>query len=165
MKRVFSPLLLAVLLAGCAAADFGGLVAGKSTSQEVEARMGQPSERVKAADGDTVWFYPKQPYGRQMYAVRIAPDGRMRSMEQTLTEETLRKLAPGSTTKAGAREIIGPPYLVSSNARLQREVWEYTMYNLIHWEYYLYLQFSPDGILREYYMLKDYQKEPGGTKD
>ena len=167
MNRIHAAAIALLLLAGCASPGYngGGLVAGQSTAQDVQARMGKPTEQVKAADGDTVWFYTRQPFGRQMYAVRVAPDGRVRSVEQTLTEENLGKLVPGSTNQAAAREIIGPPYMVSSNPRMQRDIWEYTMFNLTQWDYFLYLQFSPDGILREALMIKDYSKEVGAAKD
>jgi len=156
-------LALALLMGGCAAVDGRNLRVGTSTEQDVEAQMGRPAEKLKAIDGDTIWFYPHQPFGRQMYAVRIAPQGVVRSVEQTLTEENLRKVVPGSTTSAQAREIFGPPYRVAGNARMQREAWEYTMYNGQQWDFFLYLQFSPDGILREAFMLKDYQKEMGDS--
>jgi hypothetical protein len=153
----------AILMGGCASYDGKGLVPGASTATDVEALMGAPAERLKAADGDTIWFYPRQPFGRQMHAVRIAPDGRMRSIEQTLTEQSLRKVVAGTTTRAQARELFGPPWRVSFNARMQREMWEYTCYNASQLDFFLYLQFSPDGILREAYMIEDYHKQQGDS--
>jgi hypothetical protein len=152
----------AAILAGCAAVDGRSLKVGASTPGEVEATMGRPAERLKAADGDEIWFYPHQPFGRQMYAVRIAPQGVVRSVEQVLTEQNLRRLLPGATTRAQAHEIFGPPYRSADNRRMEREIWEYTMWSL-NQEYFMYLQFSPDGVLREAYMLKDYQKEMGDS--
>ena len=153
---------VAILLGGCATYDGKGLVSGQSTAADVEARMGAPTERVKAADGDTVWFYSRQPFGRQTYAARIAPDGRMRSMEQVLTEANVAKLVPGQSTRAQAHELFGPPYLTSRFERQEREVWTYTMFNINQFDYYLHIQFSFDGIVREVMMLKDYNKEVGG---
>jgi hypothetical protein len=155
----------ALLLAGCASNNGRGLVGGQSTAADVEALMGVPAEKLKAADGDTLWFYPRQPSGRQMYAARIGPDGRMRSMEQTLTEQNIRNLVPGVTTIAQAHEILGPPGRISRFERQQRDLWEYTMINNQQWDYFLDVQFSYDGIVREVMMLKDYTKEMGSTKD
>jgi hypothetical protein len=153
----------AILMGGCASYDGRGLVPGASTATDVEALMGVPAERLKAADGDTIWFYPRQPFGRQMYAVRIAPDGRMRSVEQTLTELNLRKLVAGATTREQARELFGPPWRVAYNARMEREMWEYWTYNNSQLDFFLYLQFSPDGVLREAIHIEDFSKQQGDS--
>jgi len=162
MKRIYLLAAAAILIGGCASYDGRGLAPGTAAA-DVEAVMGAPAERLKAADGDTIWFYPRQPFGRQMYAVRIAPDGRMRSVEQTLTEQNLRKLVPGVTTKAQAREIFGPPYRVSYNARMEREMWEYNTYSATQRDFFLYLQFSPDDLLREAIHIEDFSKQQGDT--
>ncbi len=165
MKPIRLIAAAALLLAGCASYNGRGLVGGVSTAADVEALMGKPAEQLKAADGDTIWFYSRQPSGRQMYAARIGPDGRMRSIEQTLTEQNIRNLVPGVTTIAQAREILGPPWRISRFERQQRDLWEYTMINITQWDYYLDVQFSYDGIVREVMMLKDYTKEMGSAKD
>ena len=156
---------LALLLGGCASYDGRGLVPGQSTGADAEALMGAPTERVKSGDGDTILFYSRQPLGREMYAVRVAPDGRVRSVEQTLTEANMRKAVPGATTKAQVRELFGPPYQTSHFPRQQREVWTYTMFDQNQFDYYLHVQMSDDGIVREVIMIKDYNKDVGGPKD
>jgi hypothetical protein len=138
-------------------------VPGQSAA-EVEAVMGAPTERVKAADGDTIWFYSRQPFGRQMYAARIAPDGRLRSMEQVLTEANTVKLVPGVSTRAQVLELFGPPYQTSRIERMEREVWTWTIYNINQMDFYLHVQMSFDGIVREVIVLKDYNKEVGASK-
>ena len=122
--------------------------------------MGAPVEK-RQVGGETWYYYPRQPFGRQQYAARIAPDGRLRSIEQTLTDQNLRKVVADTTTKAQAREIFGPPWRTSQNERLQREIWEYTCYNNRQEDFYLYVQFSPDGILRESFLVEDWYKQQG----
>jgi hypothetical protein len=165
LRLLAAPLVF--LLAGCASFDGRGLVPGQSTAKDVEALMGAPAERIKLADGDTNWYYPRQPTGRMMYAVRMSPGGVMRSREQLLTEQNIARLYRDTTTREQARVIVGPPWQVSRLERQGREVWEYTMFNAEQYDYFLYLQFSEDGILREAMMLKDYAKESGhdGGKD
>jgi hypothetical protein len=155
--------IFASVIAGCASFDGRGLVPGQSTAKDVEALMGAPAERIKLADGDTNWYYPRQPSGRMMFAVRMSPDGIMRSQEQLLTEQNIARLYRDTTTREQARVIVGPPWQVARFERQGREVWEYFMFNVELYEYFLYLQFSDDGILREVIMLKDYAKEPGGA--
>jgi hypothetical protein len=161
MKLKLFAALLVFLLAGCASFDGRGLVAGQSTAKDVEALMGVPAERIKLADGDTNWYYPRQPLGRMMYAVRMSPEGVMRSREQLLTEQNIAGLYRDATTREQARVIVGPPWQVSRFERQQREVWEYYMFNAGLEDYFLYLQFSYDGILREVIMLQEYKPSGG----
>jgi hypothetical protein len=152
-------LLLATLLAGCAAYDGGGLVPGQSVAEEVEREMGPPAERLAVANGDELWFYPRQPFGRQMYAVSIRRDGVMRGIEQTLTEANVARIATGKTTVDEVHRLLGPPWRVSRLERQQRDVWEYRMYNAVDYPFLLYVQFSGDGLAREVLMLRDYGRD------
>jgi outer membrane protein assembly factor BamE (lipoprotein component of BamABCDE complex) len=152
-----------VLIAGCASFDGRGLVPGKSAAADVRALMGEPAEELKAAGGETVWFYPRMPYGRQSFAVRLGPDGVLRAVEQRLTVENVYKLVPGTTGAKEVRELLGPPWRVSHLERQQREVWEYTIYDTRQFEYFLYVQFSGDSVVREVLLLRDTYFEPGGT--
>jgi hypothetical protein len=156
-------LLGAALLAGCASYDGRGLIPGKSTAADVEQLMGPPAEKISEA-GDSVWFYPRGPMGRQTYAVRVAPDGVMRGIEQRLTVENMQKLVAGETTAAQVRALFGPPSRVTRLDRQQRDVWEYRMKNQIDVDYSLFVQYSYDGILREALFLRDpkYDAGPGG---
>ena len=117
--------------------------------------MGAPAERITLQNGDSVWFYPRMPFGRQTYAVTLGQNGVVRAVEQRLTVENMHKLAQGSTTAKDVRELLGPPWRTSRLERQQREVWEYSMYNASGFEYYLYVQFSGDNIVREVLLLRD----------
>lgn len=161
MKLKLFAAIFVLLLAGCASFDGRGLVAGQSTAKDVEALMGVPAERIKLPDGDTAWYYSRQPTGRMMYAVRVSPDGVMRSREQLLTEQNIARLYRDTTTREQARVIVGPPWRTSRLERQERDVWEYTMFNAGLEEYFLYLQFSYDGILREVMMLQEYKPSGG----
>src|SRR5262249_12302780 len=165
MKRSLGALSFVLLVAGCASIDGRGLVPGQSRAADVEAQMGPPAEKLSASNGESVWFYPRQPFGRQTYAVRIGSNGVVRGVEQRLTVENVNKLTPG-TTEAAVRELLGPPWRVTHLARLQRDVWEYTMYNQNASldQYFLYVQFS-GGAVREVLMMRDVYFDPGGAKD
>jgi hypothetical protein len=155
---------IAVLfIAGCASYDGRTLVPGTSRAADVQALMGEPAEKLAAANGDTVWFYPRLPAGRQTYAVRLSRDGVVRSVEQRLTEANLRNIVAGTTTMREVRLLLGPPFRTVRFARLQRLVWDYPMYNDFQAEYNLSVQFSDDGIVREVLLLKDYRNETEGA--
>ncbi|MEK6244203.1 MAG: hypothetical protein AABM33_06845 [Pseudomonadota bacterium] len=160
MKRFAAGFMM--LLAGCASFDGRGLVPEQSTAQDVAALMGTPADRITVSGGDTIWYYPRAPMGMHTFAVRMSSAGVLRSIDQLLTEQNLRNLVAGVTTGSQVREVLGPPWRTTRTDRMQRDVWEYSMLNSAQWPFYLYVQLSYDGIVREVLLLKDYSKEPGG---
>jgi SmpA / OmlA family len=155
--------LLVVLTAGCASYSGDSLVPGRSTASDVQALMGAPDEKLPLANGDSEWFYAR-PQGRQTFAVTLSTGGVVKSVEQRLTEENLARLRAGTSTRHDVRTLLGPPGLVSRLPRQQREVWEYRMHNAEQDDYFLYAQFSDDGVLRELLMLRDVRNEVAGDK-
>ena len=151
---------VALLSAGCASYDGRGL----TTLAQVESTMGRPALRVAAADGGSVLYYPRAPLGRHTYAVTIAADGSVRGIEDRLTLATINKLQVGTSTKKDVQELLGPPYpyTVSTLALSSREVWEYPWLDFQE-KRILWVQFSPDGILREAMNARDdWNETPGG---
>jgi hypothetical protein len=163
LNRLWMAWIAVLCIAGCASYNGGSLVPGTSRAADVRALMGEPAEKLMADNGDTVWFYPRLPIGRQTYAVRVSPDGVVLGVDQRLTEQNLKNLVPGTTTMKQARLLLGPPYRTIRFERQKRLVWDYPMYNDIELEYNLSVQFSYDGIVREVLFLQDYYSEPGGT--
>ena len=155
MKQSAILLCCAAFAAGCVSYDGRGLVPGKSTAADVERVMGPPAEKIATAGGDSTWFYPHAPAGRDTYAVRIGPDGAVRAVEQRLTEANMAKLVAGTSTVKQVREIFGPPNRIFRMERQQREAWEYLYYNVIQVPFVLYVQASADGIVREVLTLRD----------
>jgi hypothetical protein len=151
------------LLSGCASFNGYGLKPGSSTAAEVEALMGAPAERAAAADGGSVWYYPRQPTGLQTFAVSIGPDGVLRGIDQRLTEKNLKFLVPGVTTMKETRELLGPPWRSARNFLGDRDCWDYRMYNAVQIEYNLSVQFSDDGLVREVVFLED-RKVSGSSR-
>jgi len=119
--------------------------------------MGPSAERRPGAGGETVRYYPRQPNGRQTFAARIGPDGKLRAIEQRLTVENLATLAPGASLADDVRNLFGPPYRVDKLARQAREVWTYKMYGDGYLPKDLYVQMSADGVVREVIMIDDPQ--------
>ncbi len=154
MKTILA-LAAVAALAGCAGYAGSGLVPGRSTAEEVEALMGPAAEIRPGAGGETVRYYPRQPYGRETYAARIGPEGRLRAIEQRLTEANLARLTPGVSRAGDVRDLFGPPFETNSFARLARDVWTYKLYGDGSRLKDLYVQMSPDGVVREVMMIDD----------
>jgi hypothetical protein len=160
--RLLFPTLALGLLSGCAGFSGRGLVPGHSTEQEVETLMGPAAAVRKAAGGETLRYYSREPYGRHIYLASIGSDGKLRSLNDTLTEENVAKLRTGASRDEDVREIVGPPYRVDQFPQMQREVWTYKMYSGT-FPKDLYVQFSPDRVVREVMIIDDpeFSARPG----
>jgi len=142
------------ILAGCASFDGRGLAPG-TPAAEVERVMG-PAADKRVRDGETWLYFPRQPYGQATYVARIDRDGRLIAIEQRLTDENVGRIVPGKTRVDEVRELFGPPYTDMNFQRMQREILEYRMRSdSSPVPYAVYVQASPDGIVREVYKLSD----------
>jgi hypothetical protein len=142
------------LLAGCASYSGRGLEPGQSTAAEVEALMGPAAARRPGPNGETILWFPRMPYGDGTYAARIGADGRLIGIEQRLTEENIAKIERGKTTADQVLELFGPAYRVDQFPRMQREIWTYKM-QVFPFPKALFVQFSPDHVVREAYYMDD----------
>jgi hypothetical protein len=146
-----------LLLAGCASFDGRGLVAGQSSADEVERLMGPAADKRAGPAGETWLYYSRQPFGRKIFVARLSPDGRLIALEQRLTDENIARLVPQATRGEDVRQLLGPPYTVTRFPNMEREVWQY------YFRHFgdpgvpmsLYVQFSPDGVAREIYLIDD----------
>src|SRR5438132_702223 len=100
-----SGFILALLVAGCASFDGRGLVAGQSTAQDVERLMGPTADKRAGPGGETWLYYPRQPFGRETFVARVAPDGRLVALEQRLTDENILKIVPNAATGNEVRTL------------------------------------------------------------
>jgi hypothetical protein len=144
-----------VTASGCASFDGRGLVPGQSSATDVERIMGAPAEK-RQVGSETWYFYPRQPYGRVMYVARVAPDGRLAALEQRLNDATVAKIVPNSTRAQEVRDLLGPPYTAVQFPTLERDIWTWWMrhYGDPGVPVELVVQMSPDGVVREVYLLQ-----------
>lgn len=157
MNRVVT-FLTAGLLAGCASYAGHGLTPGQSTAQDVMAVMGRPALERASPGGGRVFWYPRLPFGRESFAATLDAQGRLVSIEQRLDPRFYAKVTPGVTTADQVLDLLGPPYEVYQFPRQQREVWEYQLRTPPAHKN-LYVQLSPDRVVREVYQLHDFQAQ------
>jgi hypothetical protein len=126
------------------------------------------TDKVPAAtrvlpDGETWRYFPSQPFGRKVLVERVAPDGKLIGVEQRLSEEFIARLVPNHSRKEDVFALLGPPYQTARFARLEREVWSWHMRQFGVLPVGLHVQMSPDGVVREVYLLDENHK--GGRRD
>ena len=149
--------MFAVLLTGCASYSGSGLVPGEASEAQVMALMGKPSTVRAAPDGEKVLWYSRLPFGRASYAARIGSDDRLIGIEQRLTAENIARLRVNQTTGEEVLDLLGPPNQTYQYPRTQREAWEYQV-RVAPGPRTLYVQFSPDQVVREIFQLSEDQK-------
>jgi hypothetical protein len=155
---------LALALGACASMDGRGLQPGQSTLADVRSVMGEPAETRAGSGGETVYWYPRLPYGRESYAARIDAGGKLIALEQRLTEENIAKVVRNRSTMQEVRDLLGPPFEPTKFARMEREIWTYPMRIAgdLNPKWFI-VQMSPDDVVRETYLMDDPQFQPEDT--
>jgi hypothetical protein len=159
MTRILAFGLVLLGAAGCAGGnlrggyDGGNLEPGVATAQEVEKAMGAPKEKRAGPNGETVFWYPRLPYGRVSYAARIGKDGKLIAIEQRLTKENLERLKPGVSREEDVRDLLGPPYRVDWYRRKQLNTWTYQAQGIE--PQLIAVDVSKDGVVRGVSMFND----------
>jgi outer membrane protein assembly factor BamE (lipoprotein component of BamABCDE complex) len=153
MKRLLF-LAAAAALAGCG--SLRQAEPGMSTAQ-LESAMGPAADKRVHSDGETWYYYPRQPHGLAMFVARVDREGKVIAVEQRLTDENVARLEKGKSRADDVRDLLGPPWKVWPFPRMQRDIWEYRMQAAAagNVPQGLYVQISPDAVVREIYLLSD----------
>jgi len=150
-------LLVFAALAGCASYSGSSLTPGVSTEEDVVAEMGAPALVRNAPGGGRVLWYPRLPFGRQSFAATVDRSGTLVSIEQRLEPQFISRLRPNQSTADDVLDLLGPPNRVDVYPLMPREVWEYQLRTPPE-NMNLYVQISPDRIVREVYQLHERPK-------
>jgi len=118
-----------------------------------------PADKLLRPDGETWLYYPHQPFGRKVFVVRFAADGKQLAVEQRLSEEFIAQLVPHHSRKEDVRALFGAPYEASHFPRMEREVWSWHMRRWGDMPVGLHVQMSLDGVVREIYILDESQND------
>lgn len=105
--RCFWAGMLVIPCLGCASYAGRDLSVGSATEAEVVAQMGAPAMRWQDADGSVQLAYPRGPEGPHTFMVLLGSDGRLRSIENVLTERHFSGIAAGAAQDQVIR-LIGP---------------------------------------------------------
>ena len=163
MNRPLRPVLMAVLVGVSSCASHRDLTPAQSTLADVEATLGAPAER-RQVGAETWLYYPNQPFGRKVQVARVAPDGKLIAVEQRLSEEYIAKLIPNQSSQEDVLALFGRPYERLNVPRMERDMWTWYMRQYGTLKATLNVQMSPDGVVREVYVLDDNDTRDGKKK-
>jgi hypothetical protein len=163
MNRALLPVLMAVLVSVAGCASNRNLTPAQSTLADVEATLGASAER-RQVGAETWLYYPQQPYGRKVRVARVSSDGKLIAVEQRLSEEYIAKLIPNQSSQDDVLALFGRPYERLNVPRMERDMWTWYMRQYGTLPATLNVQMSPDGVVREIYVLDDNDTRDGKKK-
>ena len=128
--------------------------------------LGKPTEIRKLPNGETVHFFPQQPWGHATYAARYNGGGKLISYGQILTEKNIAKVVKDKTKMKEVRDLLGPPWQPETYPLSKITTWTYTMRIAgdpnPKW---FVVQMSSDGMVRDTKLMNDPQfDQPWGHR-
>lgn len=123
---LWGALLVAAVLAGCAATHPEALKTGAS-AEEIRAQMGVPAATHTLPDGGKRLEF--QGSGARTFMLDVDASGRLLRWQQVRTEASFRSLGAGMTQEQ-VRAALGQPDEISSVGRQRDEVWSWNFRNI-----------------------------------
>jgi len=137
-------ILFGAVLAGCASPRS---FAPGSSSAELRAKAGFPTDIRIDRNGDELWEYALGPSGTETLLVRIGADGKVKEVTQLLTDDQLMKVVPGTMNKADVRNLLGRPSETSFTGA--GNVWSWRFQRSGAALGWLTVRFNPDNTVME----------------
>ena len=125
LSRWMAAIACSVALAGCATP----IVPGQTTAAQVEQERGRPSMVWSDPDGGRTLVYTTQPMGTTCLMVKVAPDGKVVSATDALSDAGLARVRPGMTPEQVSR-LLGPYRTVQYFPLSGETVWDWNVDNM-----------------------------------
>ena len=146
---IFTATLLLCLICAHSADDLPR--PGKSTKNEVRAKLGAPTAIRRSAGGEEVWEYAAKPTPYQTHFLTFAKDGMLRDIKQVINDENFSNIKAGSSTQADVTALLGTPWRTTNYGDCHpvdyQEVWEYRGRDSAG-IYTLHIEFDEAGVAR-----------------
>ncbi len=147
-------LLMLSALAGCALP--GAIAVNTTNADELQRKLGKPSETLANPAGGEFWDYAYGPEGTETWRFAIDGSRMVRSKEQLLTHQRLDKVIPGATTEAQVRELLGKPGQIMRLS--QGPVWEWRV-SLKPTPGHYFVSFDQKGVAASKGIVRDFHAD------
>jgi hypothetical protein len=151
--RLLAVLLLTAALTGCGVPS---AIRVGASADEIQQRLGKPTEVHKDARGNELWDYVYGPEGVQTWRFDIDGSRKVGSVTQLLTQERLYRVIPGVSTADDVKMLLGKP----------REIIKFGTETVWEWRVALppevgifVVRFGPDGKASGYNVLEDIKSD------
>ncbi len=146
LKQICAVFILSTLT-GCASLLPAPVNVGDSTA-ELIAKRGQPTHRYRDGN-EELYEYMQGPWGQRTYMARIDANGRVKSFQQVLTNETFASIEVNTATKDTVLRTIGAPSDTSYLPLRDLEVWSYPYKESNVWNSLMHVHFDRSGVVRQ----------------
>lgn len=151
--RLSTTLLLIGALAGCAAPS---AIRVGASADEVQQRLGKPTEVLKGAQGNELWDYVYGPEGVETWRFDIDRNRKVGSATQLLTQERLYRVVPGVSTADDVKMLLGKPREIVKLGGETAWEWRVAMPPEVG---VFVVRFGPDGKASGYNVLEDIKSD------
>jgi hypothetical protein len=103
---------------------FGFLEPGRTTAEQLRARLGAPAETWHNEDGSSTWEYPQGPEGSTCHMLTLDRGGVLLRSEQVLTEANFARIEKGWSHDR-VRRLLGRPRSTAFFPLKREEVWDW----------------------------------------
>ena len=161
-RRSLPTVALALLLAACASPM--SLKPGTSID-EARSTLGRPTAEVKLPDGGTRLQFSGQPHNQSVVNADFDAKGRLRIVEQMLTDESFSRVRSGKDRREDVLRDFGPP-AETFYYRLPNE-WAFMYRYFTHggFKAAMFIYFDPDGVVKRTETGMDPWAIGGGDRD
>ena len=143
--RSLLTIALALALAACATPL--SLKPGTST-EEARSTLGRPTAEVRLPDGGTRLQYSGQPFNQSVVNADFDAQGRLRVVEQMMTDESFARVRSGKDRKEDVLRDFGPP-ADTFHYRLSNEsAFMYRYHTHGGFKAAMFIYFDPSGVVK-----------------
>lgn len=136
---------VALLLAACASPQ--SLKPGTSIA-EARASLGRPTAEVALPDGGQRLQYSGQPFNQSVWNADFDNQGRLRLVEQMMTDEAFRRVTAGKDTQADVLRDFGEPAYVYQFKLQNETAFMYRYYTYGGFKAAMFVYFDPTGVVK-----------------
>ena len=143
--RSLPAIALALFLAACATPL--SLKPGTSI-EEARSKLGRPTAELKLPDGGTRLQFSGQPNNQSVVNADFDAQGRLRVVEEMMTDESFARVRSGKDTQADVLRDFGPP-AETFHYRLSNEsAFMYRYYTQGGFKAAMFIYFDPAGVVK-----------------
>jgi hypothetical protein len=144
MRRLI-PAVAVFLLAACASPQ--SLKPGTPIT-EARSTLGRPTAEASLPDGGSRLQYSGQPNGQWVWNADFDPQGRLRSVEQVMTDEAFLRVRAGKDTRADVLRDFGQPAEIFHYRLTNETAFMYRYYTHGRFHAAMFVYFDPAGVVK-----------------
>jgi hypothetical protein len=145
VRRILTGLIAAIALAACGTP---GSVKPGQDETAVRATAGKPTAVIPLPGGGSRWQYSGQPYNQFVWNIDFDPQGRVKVVEQVMSDEAFAKIRNDKDTRADILRDFGPPADTYVFPLKDETAWMYRYF--IQGGFYaaMFVYFNPAGVVK-----------------